>query len=32
MRKRLTVLALTVATFLALWVQPALAIWRPGHS
>ena len=32
MRRRLTILALTVATFLALWVQPALAgIWRPGH-
>ncbi len=31
MRKRLMVLALTVATFLALWVQPAMAIWRPGH-
>lgn len=31
MRKRFTVLALTVATFIALWAQPALAIWRPGH-
>jgi hypothetical protein len=31
MRRRLTVLALTVATFLALWAQPAMAIWRPGH-
>jgi len=32
MKKRLTVLAFTVATFIALWAQPALAIWRPGHS
>jgi hypothetical protein len=32
MRRRLTVLALTTATFLALWAQPAMAIWRPGHS
>lgn len=32
MKKRLTVMALTTATFLALWAQPALAIWRPGHS
>ena len=31
MRNRLVVLALTVATFLALWAQPAIAIWRPGH-
>ena len=31
MRTRIVVLALTVATFLALWVQPALAILRPGH-
>lgn len=32
MKKRLTVLALTTATFFALWIQPAFAIWRPGHS
>jgi hypothetical protein len=32
MRRRLTVLALTAATFLALWAQPAMAILRPGHS
>jgi len=32
MRKRLVVLALTVSTFFALWIQPALAIWRPGHD
>jgi hypothetical protein len=32
MRKRLTVIALTVGTFLALWAQPALAILRPGHG
>ena len=32
MRTRLTVLALTIATFLALWAQPAFAILRPGHS
>jgi hypothetical protein len=32
MKKRLTVLALTTATFLALWAQPAMAILRPGHS
>ena len=31
MRTRLTVLALSVATFLALWAAPALAMWRPGH-
>ena len=31
MRSRVVVLALTVATLLALWAQPALAIWRPGH-
>lgn len=31
MRKRLTVIGLTVATMLALWAQPALAILRPGH-
>lgn len=31
MRKRLTAIALTVATMLALWAQPALAMWRPGH-
>ncbi len=32
MRKRLTVIGLTAATFFALWIQPALAIWRPGHD
>ena len=32
MRKRLTVMAFTVATLLALWVQPALAMFRPGHG
>jgi hypothetical protein len=32
MRKRLTVLAFTIATLIALWAQPALAILRPGHS
>ncbi len=32
MRTRLTVLALTIATMLALWAQPALAMFRPGHS
>jgi len=32
MRKRLTVIALTVGTLLALWAQPALAILRPGHG
>ena len=32
MRKRLIVLAFTIATLFALWVQPALAIMRPGHS
>lgn len=32
MKKRLTVLAFSVATFLVLWAQPALAILRPGHS
>lgn len=31
MRNRITVIALTVATLLALWAQPALAILRPGH-
>ena len=31
MRNRLTVIALTVATLLVLWAQPALAILRPGH-
>jgi hypothetical protein len=31
MRTRLTVLALSIATFLALWAAPALAIMRPGH-
>lgn len=31
MRRRLIVLALTAATFVALWAQPALAILRPGH-
>jgi len=31
MRKRLVVLALTVGTFMALWIQPAFAILRPGH-
>jgi hypothetical protein len=31
MRNRLTVIVLTVATLLALWAQPVLAIWRPGH-
>jgi len=31
MRNRLTVIALTVATLLALWAQPAFAILRPGH-
>lgn len=32
MKSRLTILALTVATFLALWAQPAFAIFRPGHG
>jgi hypothetical protein len=31
MRKRFTVLAFAVATFMALWAQPAFAILRPGH-
>jgi hypothetical protein len=31
MRKRLTVVAFTIATLFALWVQPALAIYRPAH-
>jgi hypothetical protein len=31
MRRRIAFIALTTATFLALTVQPALAIFRPGH-
>ncbi len=31
MRRRIIVVAFTVATFLALNVVPALAIFRPGH-
>ena len=31
MRKRLTVVAFTIATLFALWAQPALAIMRPAH-
>jgi hypothetical protein len=31
MRNRIAVIAVTAATLLALWVQPALAVWRPGH-
>jgi hypothetical protein len=31
MRRRITVIALTMATTIALWAQPALAILRPGH-
>ena len=31
MRRRITVIALTISTMVALWAQPALAILRPGH-
>ena len=31
MRKRIAFIAFAVATFLALNVVPALAIYRPGH-
>lgn len=31
MRRRITVISLTMATMVALWAQPALAILRPGH-
>jgi hypothetical protein len=31
MRNRLVMIALSVATFLALNVVPGLAVYRPGH-
>ena len=31
MKRRIALVAVAAATFIALWVQPALAIYRPGH-
>ena len=32
MRKTLLLVATAAATFVALYVTPILAIWRPGHG